>query len=139
MNKHHPTPEALVNAFFSRVWSPPHDISAIDELMTEDYEITTAGTLIQGRDNFKEWVRRFQEVLIDATNESLEIFTNQEDTRVVSRWVCSGINHGLLGLPADQQFISFTGIAIWAVRDGRLSACWVERSAWELYQSLRAQ
>jgi len=28
------------------------------------------------------------------------------------------------------------GIAIWAVRDGKLARCWVERAAWELYQKL---
>ena len=136
MNTHHLTPHELVNAFFGRVWSPPHDVEAIDELMTEDYEITTAGTLIKGRDNFKAWVKEFHQVLIDAKNESLEIFSNEDGTRVVSRWVCSGINNGILGLPADQQPISFTGIAIWSVRAERLSACWVERSAWELYKSL---
>lgn len=28
---------------------------------------------------------------------------------------------------------------IWKVRDGRLSECWVERGAWELYQALTAK
>lgn len=32
----------LALGFFRRVWAPPHDLSAIDDLMTEDYRITTA-------------------------------------------------------------------------------------------------
>jgi predicted ester cyclase len=44
----------------------------------------------------------------------------------------------MLGLPADGQPISFTGVAIWRIRDGRLAECWAERSAWELYQELRS-
>ena len=130
-------PEELVIEFFDKVWSPPSDIDAIDELMTEDYEITTAGKLIKGRVNFKAWVKEFHQVLLDATNESLDVFSDDKGERVVSRWVCSGINNGILGLPADQKKISFTGIAIWTVRNGRFSACWVERSALELYKSLK--
>ena len=41
----------------------------------------------------------------------------------------------MLGLPADGRRVSFTGIAIWRVREGRLAECWVERASWELYQS----
>jgi hypothetical protein len=34
------------------VWNPPHDLNAINELMTEDYTITTAGQVVKGRKNF---------------------------------------------------------------------------------------
>jgi len=50
--------------------------------------------------------------------------------------VCSGKNNGIFGLPPDGRQASFYGIAIWTVRDGRLAECWVERSAYELYQQL---
>jgi ketosteroid isomerase-like protein len=121
--------ERLQLEFFRRVWAPPHDLSAIDELMTEDYVITTAGTVVRGRDAFKRWVAEFQRRLLDARNETLEVFTSASGDRVVSRWVCTGINNGVFGLPPDGRPVSFTGIAIWSVRDGRLAECWVERSA----------
>ena len=35
-------PEKLVLEYFERVWHDPHELEAIDELMTEDYIITTA-------------------------------------------------------------------------------------------------
>lgn len=122
--------------FFNRVWSPPHDLDAIDELMTEDYTITTAGTVVRGREHFKSWVGGFQKLLLEAKNESIDIFYNESQDKVVSRWTSKGINNGLFGLPADQKPISFSGIAIWTVRDNRLSECWVERSAYELYKVL---
>ncbi|MBC8153752.1 MAG: nuclear transport factor 2 family protein [Bacteroidetes bacterium] len=122
--------------FFTRVWAPPHDLDAIDQLMTEDYTITTAGTPITGRVAFKQWVGDFQKLLLDARNESLDIFSNEAQDKVVSRWTSSGRNNGLFGSDPDNRFISFTGIAIWTVRDNRLSACWIERSAYELYQRL---
>lgn len=53
-------PEKLVLDFFERVWHNPHELDAIDELMTEDYVITTAGKSINGRAEFKKWVGEFQ-------------------------------------------------------------------------------
>ena len=133
------TPESLVYEFFNRVWCPPHELEAIDELMTEDYCITTAGVVIKGRTKFKNWVEAFQRLLLEAENEIVDIFYNEAQNKVVARWICRGKNNGLFGLPANDEPISFSGIAIWMVRNGRLSECWVERSAYELYQSLKSE
>jgi len=129
--------ESLAFEFFRRVWAPPHDLDAIDELMTEDYRITTAGKVVSGRNEFKAWVAELQKTIGDATNEHLEVFSNASGDRIVSRWITRGTNNGMFGLPADGAKIAFTGIAIWRVADGRLAECWVERSAWELYNTLR--
>ena len=128
--------EKLVQDFFNRVWHPPHELDAIDELMSEDYVITTAGSVVKGRDVFKGWVQRFQNLLLEAKTESEDIIYDEIRSKVVSRWVCSGKNNGILGLEPDGRFVSFTGIAIWSIRDGRLAECWLERSAYELYQQL---
>lgn len=130
--------ESLVITFFERVWHPPHELDAIDELMTEGFTITTAGKTIYGRAEFKQWVSHFQSLLLDATTESIDTFQNQEQSKVVSRWVCSGKNNGLFGLKADNRPIKFTGIAIWHLKKDRFSECWVERSAYELYLTLAA-
>ena len=130
--------ENLAREFFRRVWAPPHDLDAIDELMTADYRITTAGAVIEGREAFKAWVATMQRVVGDATNEHLEIFTNEAEDRVVSRWITRGRNRGMFGLPADNRPIEFSGIAIWRVAEQRLAECWVERSAFELYEQLRS-
>lgn len=130
------TAEQLPVEFFRRVWAPPHDLDAIDELMTPDYVITTGGVVVRGRDAFKQWVGTFQRLLLDATNETVDVFANRAGDRVVSRWVCRGRNNGIFGLPADGRPVAFTGIAIWRVRDGRLAECWVERAAWEAYRAL---
>lgn len=42
--------EQLALEFLSRVWESPHDLDAIDELMTEDYVITSGGKVIKGRE-----------------------------------------------------------------------------------------
>ncbi len=134
----HSEAERLALQFLSRVWAPPHDLDAIDELMTEDFVITSGGSDVKGREAFKAWVKEFQGLLLEARTENLEVFANSADDRVVSRWICTGKNNGIFGLPADGRSVSFTGVAIWAVKDGRLARSWAERSAWELYQELSA-
>lgn len=128
--------EQLALQFLGRVWEPPHDLNAIDELMTEDFVITSGGKNVSGRETFKAWIKEFQSLLLEARTENWEIFANPADDRVVSRWICTGKNNGIFGLPADGRSVSFTGVAIWAVKDGRLARCWAERSAWELYREL---
>lgn len=131
-----PGSEHLAYEFFRRVWAPPHDLDAIDELMTEEYRITTAGRVIAGRENFKTWVAEMQKAITGATNEHLEVFTNASGDRIVSRWITRGANNGIFGLPPDGAPVEFSGIAIWRVEHGRLAECWVERAALELYHRL---
>jgi len=129
--------EELARAFLARVWGgAASELDAIDELMTEDYLITSAGRTVRGRAAFKDWVREFRRVLPEARNEVLDVFASADGERVVSRWICSGRNNGIFGLPPDDRPVSFSGIAIWRVRDGRLAECWVERAALEAYRAL---
>lgn len=131
-----PEAERLAIEFLTRVWGPAHDLDAIDELMTEDYAIHSAGSTIRGRDTFKGWVASFQTVLDGAQNEILEVFADASGERVVSRWLCTGRNNGIFGLPPDGRAVAFTGIAIWRVQDGRLAECWAERAALEAFRGL---
>jgi len=68
------------------------------------------------------------------------VITTGGGSPVASRWRITGKNNGVLGMPADQRPIDFTGTAVWAVReDGKLLHNWVERSSWELFQRLNAK
>ncbi len=121
--------EKLARDFLGRVWGTQQDLDAIDELMTSDYVIHSAGKEIRGRDAFKAWVADFFRNMPGATDEILEVFASPSGERVVARWICSGKNGGVFGLPADGRPIAFHGISVWKVRDGRLAECWVEREA----------
>ncbi len=122
-------PQALVVEFFEKVWRPPHDLSAIDRLMTEDYRITSAGIVIQRRAAFKEWIADFHRKLPEATNEILDWFASPAGNRIAARWRCTGINRGLFRALNSDVPITFTGIALWRISGNRLAECWVERSS----------
>ena len=135
--------EQIVTEFWDRVWTPPVDLQAVDDLVVEDFVLTSAGSEITGREAFRAWLQTFQSKVKDARLEAVETFANASATRVTSRWRVTARNGGVLGTKPDGRPIAFTGIAIWEVRwtpDGpKLAQNWVERSAWELYRSLTAE
>ena len=136
-----PTPGAdtsvqIVHAFWDAVWNA-HNPDAADQFVAEDFVIVNAGNEIRGRGNFKAWIADFLDQVADLRLEVLESFQNADGSRVASRWRITGKNNGVLGTPADQREIDFTGTAVWAVdEDGTLTCNWVERASWELYRRL---
>lgn len=126
----------LVNRFWATVWNPPYDLIAVNEWVATDFIITSAGQDIASRAAFKTWIAKFQSKIDDLRLTPLETFANADGSRVTSRWRITGKNKGVLGTTPDGQPIALTGIAIWAIADGRLVHNWVERSAFELYIQL---
>ncbi len=129
----------IVEDFWEAVWKA-RDPDAVNRFVTDDFVITTGGVDVTSKERFIEWVRQFLEKITDFDFEVIETFQNEDGSRVASRWRVTGKNNGILGTTPDQQPISFTGTAVWAVReDGKLLHNWVERSSWEQYQQLTAQ
>jgi hypothetical protein len=127
----------IVEEFWKRVWKARNP-AAIDDFVVDDFVITTGGVDIVSKAKFKEWAFAFMAKINDLQFEVIETFQNEDGRRVASRWRITGKNNGMLGTPPDQQPISFTGTAVWAVReDGKLCHNWVERSTFELFQQLR--
>lgn len=128
---------AIVEAFWAAVWQAK-DFDAIDRFCVEDFVITSGGIDVVSRASFKAWAKQFNQRITGLKFEVLETFQNEQGTRVASRWRVSGRNNGMFGLPADQREVSFTGTAIWSVReDGKLLHNWVERASLEVYNHLR--
>ncbi|GAA5165900.1 hypothetical protein GCM10023214_37650 [Amycolatopsis dongchuanensis] len=126
----------VVESFWRDVWNARNP-AAVDEYVVEDFVITNAGQRIEGRENFKRWIAAFLAQVHDFELEVLETFQNHDGSRVASRWRVHGRNNGVLGTEPDGRPISFTGTAVWEVReDGKLVHNHVERASWELFQRL---
>jgi hypothetical protein len=126
----------IVEDFWTAVWKARNP-GTVDDFVVDDFVITTGGVDIKSKQKFKEWLSAFMEKISDLRFEVLETFQNADGSRVASRWRITEKNNGLLGTPADQRPVSFTGTAVWAVgEDGKLHHNWVERSSYELFQQL---
>jgi len=105
----------FVEEFSERVWKAGNP-AVIDDFLIDDFVITTGGVDVVSRTKFKEWAAAFMVKINDLQFDVIETFQNEDGSRVASRWRITGKNNGILGSPADQQPISFTGTAVWAVR-----------------------
>ncbi|MEM5406376.1 MULTISPECIES: ester cyclase [Paraburkholderia] len=127
----------VVDNFWRQVWQSRNP-DAVDELVAEDFGITSGGVLISSRAEFKKWVAAFLASIDDFGFEVIETFQNATGDRVVSRWRVTGKNNGFMGSDPCGSPIEMTGTAILHVRDdGLLQHNWVERSALEVHRSLK--
>ncbi|WP_271896022.1 ester cyclase [Candidatus Phyllobacterium onerii] len=126
----------IVEHFWREVWQLKNP-DAIDDLVTEDFAITSGGVEINTREAFKKWVAAFLSSINDFKFEVIESFQNEEGDRVASRWRVTGRNNGFMGTEPTQLPIDMTGTAVWHVReDGLLQHNWVERNSHEVHRSL---
>ena len=124
----------IVENFWREVWQRPHNPDAIDNLVSEDFVITSGGRDIVGRDNFKTWVKGFQAQVHDFEFHIVETFQNADGSRVASRWKVTGRNNGMMNTEPNGAPFVMTGTAVWEVgEDGLLRHNWVERNAFEVY------
>jgi hypothetical protein len=127
----------VVENFWRQVWQARNP-NAVDELVAEDFAITSGGVVIRSRAEFKKWVAAFLASINDFRFEVIETFQNEAGDRVASRWRVTGKNNGFMGSEPCQSPIDMTGTAVWHVReDGLLQHNWVERSALEVQRSLK--
>jgi hypothetical protein len=127
----------IVQRFWDEVWRSPQNPAAIDQLVHADFVITSGGHEIRSRHAFKQWVIGFQAKIKDLHFEVLDIFQNEDGTRVATRWRVTGRNNGFLGTKADDAPITMVGNAIIAVgEDGLLHHNWVDRNAYEVHGQL---
>jgi steroid delta-isomerase-like uncharacterized protein len=130
--------EALVRRFWNEVWNPPYSLETLDELVADDFVITTDQNDLRGKDAFKRWLQGFQAKIENLKVEPQEVLVTDDGKRVISRLHASGRNKGLMGTPANGKPVEFTAISIMEVKDGKLTHNWVERSAYELFQRLQS-
>ncbi len=121
----------IVEEFWDAVWNA-HDPDATDDFVVDDFMLVNAGSEITPKETFKQWIGDFLGRINDLRLEVIETFQNEDGSRVASRFRVTGRDNGILGTERDQREITFTGTAVWAVReDGKLLTNWVERSSVE--------
>lgn len=126
----------IVEHFWREVWQSQNP-EAIDQLVAEDFCITSGGVEIHTRAAFKRWVAAFLSTIDDFRFDVVETFQNNAGDRVASRWRVTGKNNGFMGMAPCKSPITLSGTAILHVRaDGLLQHNWVERSALEVHRSL---
>lgn len=94
---------------------------AADNLVSEDFTVSSGGVDIRSREVFKKWVAAFLTSITDFQFDVIETFENDTGDRVVSLGRVTGKNNGFMGTAPCGSPIDMTGTAVLQVgEDGLL-------------------
>lgn len=115
--------KAVIRRFSDEVWNHG-DLAAMDELFAPDY---VNHDPMPGQAPDREGHRRVIEMVrtgMPDIRETIEDMVAEGD-RVVYRWTVHATHSGeVLGVPGDGRPISFGGIEIYRIADGRIAERW---------------
>jgi steroid delta-isomerase-like uncharacterized protein len=121
---------------FEEVWNQKN-LKVVDELMAADYvhHDPSSPTVVSGIDGYKQFVIQYLNAFPDLHFTIEDHVTENETT--ASRWTASGTHNGdLPGIPRTGRPISFTGMTIGRIRDGKFVEGWSNWDSLRLMQQL---
>ena len=93
-DSNHSISEQLALEFFSRVWTPPNDLDAIDELMTEDYVLTSGLRFaIERVEQPREG--RQERLVVEALASRIRVRLGHDRSEVEAGRIEGGLGHGV--------------------------------------------
>jgi steroid delta-isomerase-like uncharacterized protein len=105
---------------FIHIWGQG-DLAIIDELADPDIVVVypICPRIIRGTQMFKQVMVSFRSAFPDSDLHIEEEIA--EDDKVVIRWLFSGTHRGnIMGIPATNQSVSWTGITIYTIVEGKV-------------------
>lgn len=116
--------KALISRYYNDLWNK-WNLAVADDLIA--YEIAFRGSLavtVQGLDGFKEYVNMVRAAFPDFHNSIEELIA--EGDKVVARLTYSGTHRGeLFGIAPTGRRVTYSGIAIFRIAEGKISDGWV--------------
>ncbi len=129
--------KAIVRRYYEQLWNS-WDMALADQVIAAD--ITFRGSLglsVQGIKSFKEYMAMVQGAFPDFHNAIEELIA--EGDQVVARMTYSGSHRGeLYGLAPTGKHVTYSGIAIFRIKGGKIATGWVIGDALGLMKQLGA-
>ena len=116
----------IVEQYCNQVWNKGH-LAVADELLATNCACDDRLTPARGREGIKRHVEKLRSVFPDLRLR-IEDMVAEED-KVVVRWSLQGTHKGELptmGLRPTGEKVSFTGISIYRLEDGKIVEIWQE-------------
>jgi steroid delta-isomerase-like uncharacterized protein len=121
--------QRVVDAYNSRT------LEAFDSLLTDDVVLVRDEEKAHGRDEFKAVLARVKRAFPDLRYR-IDDFVVSGD-KMALRWEARGTHQGeYLGVQGSGRPISYTGITLYELRDGRIARVWVSADLLSLLRRL---
>jgi steroid delta-isomerase-like uncharacterized protein len=129
--------KALVRRYYEDMWNR-WDFGLADELLGEAIEFRgSLGISVQGREGFREYMRSVRRAFPDFHNHIEDLIA--EGDQVVARLTYTGTHHGeVFGIHRTGRQVSYAGVAIFRIAEGRITRGWVLGDVNGLVRQLKA-
>lgn len=129
-------PRRLIEAFYEDIWNR-RDKSAIPVLLDEDFSFRgSLGQVRHGQAGFAEYVDFVHAALDNYRCDIQEVIA--EESRAFARVLFSGIHRAdFFGYPPTFKRLEWTGAAVFAFREGKITNLWVLGDLHGLMEQLR--
>lgn len=129
----------FLEKWFDEVWNKGH-AEAIDEMTTPGFKAHGLehpdGTEVQGRDAFKAFQKQFRSSFTEIQADVQQTVTEGE--LAMARCVMTGVHTGDgLGLPATGKRVTFTGMCLVRLEDGKAAEAWNNFDLASMYRQLQ--
>jgi steroid delta-isomerase-like uncharacterized protein len=116
--------KALVRRYYEALWNR-WDFALADELIAERLVFRgSLGVGVRGREGFKEYMRAVRAAFPDFHNLVEELIA--EGDRAAARLTYTGTHRGkLLGIAPTGRRVSYAGVALFRIAEGRIAEGWV--------------
>ena len=125
----------LVRRYYELLWNR-WNFALADELIAEAVVFRgSLGVSVQGREDFKEYMRAIRRAFPDFHNRIEELIA--ENDRVAARLTYTGTHQGnVLGIAPTGRRVNYAGVALFRVVDNRIAEGWVLGDVHGLVQQL---
>jgi steroid delta-isomerase-like uncharacterized protein len=114
----------LVQRYYDELWNR-WDLGLVDRLLADDLTFRgSLGVQVQGRAGFRRYVELVRRAFPDFHNTVEDLLVDGD--RVAARLTYRGTHRGaLFGMAASGRVVSYGGLALFRIRDGRIADGWV--------------
>lgn len=127
----------LVNRYVDEIWNQGN-LDAVGELLAEDYvNETLPPGLPSNREGLKQMAGMMHAAFSDLTLTVED--TLAQNGKVVQRWSGRGRHTGeLMGVPSSGNEVSYQGISVYHVADGKIAQDWTRVDLMGIMQQIGA-
>jgi steroid delta-isomerase-like uncharacterized protein len=127
-----------MDAFAQRVLDAYNEatLEPFDTLLTDDVVLVRNEEKAHGREEFKAVVARVRRSFPDIQYRIDDVMWSGD--KVALRWEARGTHRGeYLGMQGTGRTVTYTGITLYEVRDGRIARAWVAADLLSLLRRLQ--
>jgi len=116
--------KALVRRYYEQLWNR-WDFALVEEIIAADIALRgSLGIEVRGREGFQQYMRTVRAAFPDFQNQIQELVA--EGDKVVARLAYRGTHQGeLFGIRATGKPVTYAGVAIFRIANGKILEGWV--------------